>query len=267
MNRLLTVVLLLMVAVSSALAQGEVKGKVRDKKTDEALGYVNVTVTPKGATKLLKGAITDENGSFHLTDLPEGQYTLNVSFVGYRELTRQFSVTSQKPHVHFNVLYLSEDAQVLQEVTVRGQRNAGGAASDVLENIPSVEVDNDGNISLRGNTSVEVWINGRASGLTTDNRAQVLQQLPAESIDRIEVIDNPSAKFSAEGSAGIINIILKKERKAGYYGSVQVGGNTRGSANTSVNINYNSSKWDAFANVGYRHRSNISRIREKNGCS
>ena len=275
MNRLLTVVLLLMVAVSSALAQGEVKGKVRDKKTDEALGYVNVTVTPKGATKLLKGAITDENGSFHLTDLPEGQYTLNVSFVGYRELTRQFSVTRQKPHVHFNVLYLSEDAQVLQEVTVRGQRstmklevdrktfdvsqdiaNAGGAASDVLENIPSVEVDNDGNISLRGNTSVEVWINGRASGLTTDNRAQVLQQLPAESIDRIEVIDNPSAKFSAEGSAGIINIILKKERKAGYYGSVQVGGNTRGSANTSVNINYNSSKWDAFANVGYRHRSN-----------
>ena len=123
MNRLLTVVLLLMVAVSSALAQGEVKGKIRDKKTDEALGYVNVTVTPKGATKLLKGAITDENGSFHLTDLPEGQYTLNVSFVGYRELTRQFSVTSQKPHVHFNVLYLSEDAQVLQEVTVRGQRS------------------------------------------------------------------------------------------------------------------------------------------------
>ena len=81
--------------------------------------------------------------------------------------------------------------------------------------------DNDGNVSLRGNSSVEVWINGRASGLTSDNRAQILQQLPAESIERIEVIDNPSAKFSAEGSAGIINIVLKKERKSGYYGSMQ----------------------------------------------
>lgn len=79
--------------------------------------------------------------------------------------------------------------------------NAGQSASEVLDNIPSVEVDNDGNVSLRGNSSVEVWINGKASGLTTDNRAQILQQLPAESIERIEVIDNPSAKFSAEGSA------------------------------------------------------------------
>jgi len=124
----------------------------------------------------------------------------------------------------------------------------------VLENIPSVEVDNDGNVSLRGNTSVEVWINGKASGLTSDNRAEILQQLPAESIERIEVIDNPSAKFSAEGSAGIINIVLKKDRRAGYYGSVQVGANTKGGANTSFNINYNSSLIDAYASVGYRHR-------------
>ena len=96
---------------------------------------------------------------------------------------------------------------------------AGQTATDVLENIPSVDVDNDGNVSLRGNSSVEVWINGRPSGLTSDNRAQILQQLPAESIERIEVIDNPSAKFSAEGSAGIINIVLKKDRRSGYYGS------------------------------------------------
>lgn len=134
--------------------------------------------------------------------------------------------------------------------------NAGGSASEVLENIPSVEVDQDGNISLRGNESVEVWINGKASGLTTDNRGEILQQMPAESIERIEVIDNPSAKFSAEGSAGIINIVLKKDRRAGYYGSVQAGANTRGGGNTSFNINYNSSVLDAYANIGYRHRRN-----------
>jgi len=161
----------------------------------------------------------------------------------------------------------------LNEVTVTGQKsavklevdrktydvsndisNVGASASDVLENIPSVEVDNDGNISLRGSSSVEVWINGKASGLTTDNRSAILEQLPAETIDRIEVIDNPSAKFSAEGSAGIINIILKRDRKAGYYGSVQAGANTAGGANTSFNIN-TSSKWlDTYASIGYRHR-------------
>ena len=164
---------------------------------------------------------------------------------------------------------------LLNEVVVTGQRstvklevdrktydvdqniaNAGGSASDVLENIPSVEVDQDGNVSLRGNESVEVWINGKASGLTSENRGEILQQLPAESIEKIEVIDNPSSKFSAEGSAGIINIVLKRDRKAGYYGSLQAGGNTQGGANTSGNINYSSGIVETYLNVGYRHRHN-----------
>ncbi len=133
---------------------------------------------------------------------------------------------------------------------------SGQAASDILDNIPSVEVDNDGNISLRGSTSVEVWINGKPSGLTSDNRATILEQMPAETIERIEVIDNPSAKFSAEGSAGIINIVLKKDRTAGYYGSLQAGATTNGGANAAANINYNSPVVDLFATLGYRHRTN-----------
>ena len=168
--------------------------------------------------------------------------------------------------------------QMLDEIQVTGTRStmklkvdrkefdvssmittAGQSATEVLENIPSVEVDNDGNVSLRGNSSVEIRINGRNSGLTSDNQAQILQQLPAESIEKIEIIDNPSAKFSAEGSAGIINIVLKKDRKAGYYGSVQVGANTRAGANTSFNINYSSSKLDAYLNAGYRHMENKGR--------
>ena len=274
MNRFY-ILMLLIVQAACVFAQGQVRGKVLDKANDEPLGFVNVVVNNAGDSKMVKGAITDEKGNFHIEGLANGNYDLIVTFVGYKTLTRRFSLTSAKPTHHFNALYIAEDTHQLKEVTVTGQRaimklevdrksfdvtqdiaNAGGSASDVLENIPSVEVDNDGNVSLRGNTSVEVWINGKASGLTADNRAEILQQLPAESIERIEVIDNPSAKYSAEGSAGIINIVLKKDRKAGYYGSVQAGANTRGGAHTSVNFNYNSPLLDAYANIGYRHRKN-----------
>lgn len=258
----------------TAAAQGSIKGKVLDKATDEPMPFVNIVVTKRNDTKMVKGGITDENGAFNLTGIPDGEYTLNISYVGYKELKRNLAITPEKRAHTYAALYIAEDAKLITEVTVTGQRstvklevdrksfdvtqdiaNAGGSASEVLENIPSVEVDNDGNVSLRGNSSVEVWINGKASGLTADNRAQILQQLPAESIERIEVIDNPSAKFSAEGSAGIINIILKKERKAGYYGSLQAGANTRGGANLSGNINYNSSLFDAYLNLGFRHRN------------
>ena len=271
----LYILMLLMVQAACVFAQGQVKGKILDKANDEPLGFVNVVINRAGETKMVKGAITDEQGNFNIDGLANGNYDLVVTFVGYKTLKRTFSLTAARPSHHFNALYISEDTHQLKEVTVTGQRaimklevdrksfdvtqdiaNAGGSASDVLENIPSVEVDNDGNVSLRGNTSVEVWINGKASGLTADNRAEILQQLPAESIERIEVIDNPSAKYSAEGSAGIINIVLKKDRKAGYYGSVQAGVNTRGGANTSVNFNYNSPLFDAYANVGFRHRRN-----------
>ncbi len=274
MNRFVITALLIIQALLAS-AQGTVKGKVLDKNSDEPLGFVNVVVTKTGDTKMVKGSITDESGNFSIDDIAPGSYDLTVSFVGYKNLVRRFSITAAKPTHHFAALYLAEDARQLNEVTVTGQKsimklevdrksfdvtqdisNAGGSASDVLENIPSVEVDNDGNVSLRGNSSVEVWINGKASGLTSDNRAQILQQLPAESIERIEVIDNPSAKFSAEGSAGIINIVLKKDRRAGYYGSVQAGANTYGGANGSFNINYNSSIIDAYINLGFRHREN-----------
>lgn len=260
-------------------AQGTVKGKILDRQKSEPLGFVNIKVTEQGSDKFVGGGITDAGGNFNVTGLKDGKYTLTLTFMGYKDVTRQFEITPTKRDVQFKLLYMAEDAKQLNEVTVTGQRatmklevdrksfdvgqlisNAGQAASDVLDNIPSIEVDNDGNVSLRGNSSVEVWINGKASGLTSDNRAQILQQLPAESIERIEVIDNPSAKFSAEGSAGIINIVLKKDRKAGYYGSVQAGGDTRGGANTSFNVNYNSRLIDSYLNIGYRHRANTGHM-------
>ena len=267
--------LLLVIATVTALAQGQIRGLILDKNTSEAMSFVSVALTPQGETAPTMGASSDSEGKFHFKNVKFGTYTLTLSFVGYKEVRKQVELNEKNHTISFAALYMKEDATTLNEVQVTGQRSAmklevdrksfdvagmvtsaGLSASELLEQVPSVEVDNDGNVSLRGNTSVEVWINGRSSGLTSDNQAQVLQQLPAESIERIEVIDNPSAKFSAEGSAGIINIILKKDRKAGYYGSVQVGANTRGGANTSLSLNYNSSKFDAFLNVGCRHMEN-----------
>jgi len=273
MNKLFLTLLLLMCALT-AFAQGSVNGRVIDKQTDEAMQFVNVAVqTPAG--KMVKGAITDATGQFSIGGLSDGTYLLQVSFVGYKTISRKFTLTPQHRREHYNTLYLSEDATLLKEVQVTGQRSqmklevdrkvftvdqvlaaAGGVATDLLENIPSIEVTTDGEISLRGNSSVEVWINGKASGLTTDNRYEILQQIPAESIEKIEVIDNPSAKYSPEGSAGIINIVLKRDRKAGYYGSLQAGVNRYGGWNTGGNINYTSGVVEAYANLGYRRRKN-----------
>ena len=271
MNRFVLFLLCLLSAVG-VQAQGIVKGHVLDRQTDEVMQFVNIKVTD-GQGKMVGGGMTDVKGAFQVTGLKDGNYTLQVSFVGYKNVIRKFQITPQKRTVHYNALYISEDAQTLKEVQVVGQRSqmklevdrksftvdevlaaAGGSVTDLLENIPSVEVTTDGEISLRGNSSVEVWINGKQSGLTSDNRAEILQQIPAESIERIEVIDNPSAKYSPEGTAGIINIVLKRNRKAGYYGSIQTGANNQKGWNASGNINYSSGLLDAYANLGYRRR-------------
>lgn len=257
----------------TSVAQGTLRGKVIDKQTNEALQFVNIRVSKAGTDKLTKGAITDAGGAFTVSGLAYGSYDVTASFVGYKSVTRHFTLSAKKQQANFPMIYLSEDGRTLQEVQVTGQRSqmklevdrktfsvdqvlaaAGGSASDLLENIPSVEVTTDGEISLRGNSSVEVWINGKASGLTSDNRAEILQQIPAESIEKIEVIDNPSAKYSAEGSAGIINIVLKRDRKAGYYGSLRAGIDTKGALKTNGSVNYSSGKIETFLNIGYRQR-------------
>jgi len=274
MKRLLLGTLLLVISICSYSAPdglGGIKGKVIDSKTKEALQFVNVSVKAKASTSLIKGGITDQSGEFILGGLKDGSYVLSISYIGYKAYEKEFAITSSKKAVNLNMISLAEDSHVLKEVEVVGQKSqmkfeidkkvfdvdqniasAGGSASDVLTNIPSVEVNNEGDVSLRGNSNVTVWINGKASGLSSDNRAQVLEQMPAESIEKIEVITNPSAKYSPDGTAGIINIVLKQDRKAGYFGSAQAGADSRGGYNGSFNINYNSSKFDIYGNVGYR---------------
>jgi len=275
MKRLLLGTVLLVISIFSYAASdalGGIRGTVIDSKTKEALQFVNVSVKTKSHTSLVKGGVTDQNGSFILGGLKEGTYIVNVSYIGYKPYEKEFVISSAKKNINLSSIILTEDSHELKGVEVVGQQSqmkfeidkkvfnvdqniasAGGSASDVLSNIPSVEVNNDGDVSLRGNSNVTVWINGKASGLSADNRAQILEQMPAESIEKIEVITNPSAKYSPDGTAGIINIVLKQDRKAGYYGSAQAGADTRGGYNGSFNINYSSSKLEAYANAGYRH--------------
>lgn len=253
-------------------AAGDVTGKIINKDTGEPMDFVTVQLIDAKTGKALPiGGTTDEQGKFILKNVADGKYIVKITNIGSIDQERPIDVKGA--NVDIGNVKLADDAKVLQEVVVEGIRSqmrfeldkkvfsvdaniaaAGQSASELLESIPSVEVDQDGEVSLRGNSSVTIWINGKESGLTADNRAQILEQIPAETIEKIEVITNPSAKYSPEGTAGIINIVLKKDRKAGYYGSAEVSANSRGGGNAGVNINYNSSKVDAFAGLGFRMR-------------
>jgi hypothetical protein len=244
-----------------------------DGTTQKPIDFVNVALFKSEDTPPTTGVVTDEKGNFLLPNVPAGKYFLRVSFVGYNTLNIPLNVSNNELNV--GKIKLTEDSKTLSEVQVIGQGTqmrfeidkkvfsvdqniaaAGGSATEVLQNIPSVDVDNEGNVSLRNNASVEVWINGKPSGLTADNRAQILQQMPAESIESIEIMTNPSAKYNPEGTAGIINLVMKRNRKAGYYGSVSAGSmwaiGSKPGFNSGVNFNYSSGPFDAYINVGYR---------------
>ena len=272
MRRALASLLLLLPLMTMAQTSGTVSGKVIDKENNEPLGFVTVALVPKGATAPVAGCNTNDDGTFFINDIKEGDYTLQFSFVGYLNDSRKVSITAADSKRNIGTIVMKTDRKMLKEVVVTEQRSqmsfeidkrvftvdqniasTGGSASDVLTDIPSVEVDNEGTVSLRGSESVTVWINGKANGLTSDNQGDILQQMPAGSIEKIEVITNPSAKHSPEGTAGIINIILKRDRKAGYYGSIQAGADSEGGYNAGGNINYSSGKLDMYGGLNYRN--------------
>lgn len=272
MNYKLLMPLLAAACWLEAYADGNISGRVQNKQTGAPMDFVAVQLIDSATGKALPiGATTDGEGRFIIKGVKDGKYIVKVTNVGSIDQERPVEVKGAD--IDLGNVRLADDAKLLQEVVVEGIRSqmrfeldkkvfsvdanvtaAGQSASELLESIPSVEVDQDGEVSLRGNSSVTIWINGKESGLTADNRAQILEQIPAETIDKIEVITNPSAKYSPEGTAGIINIVLKKERRAGYYGSAELSGNSRGGGNVGASINYNSSKVDAFASVGFRMR-------------
>ncbi|MDR1595161.1 MAG: TonB-dependent receptor [Prevotellaceae bacterium] len=257
-----------------AVNDGIINGIVIDFRSKEALELATVIIKKKNDSVVAPvGVNTDKNGRFSIKNIPYGDYILSISSIGYKTFEQEISLTPNTATINLRQISLTEESELLDEVQVTAigtqmrididkkvfnvDQNiaaAGGSASEVLSNIPSVEVNTEGEVSLRGNSAVTIWINGKASGLSADNRGQILEQMPAENIDRIEVITNPSAKYSPEGTAGIINIVLKENRRAGYFGSIQAGVNSRGGYNLGFNYNYSSRKLDAYASLNHRSR-------------
>ena len=261
-------VLIALFCSGAIFSQNIATGKIVDEQTKKPIEFA--TITFKGLSSgFFNGAMTNEKGVFEISNLPTDTFLLKVSFTGYDDFEDQIFIGGI---IEIQPILLKQST-MLQEVAVTGMRSQmrfeldkkvfdvsssviadGASASDILQDIPSIEVSTDGAISLRGSESVTIWLNGKPSGLNADNQAQILEQLPANTIQRIEVITNPSSKYSPEGTAGIINIVLKENTKAGYYGSVQLGGNynSRFGGNVSANINYTGKKIEAFGSVGFR---------------
>lgn len=261
----------------SASAQVRIFGSITDRNTKEPLSYVNVAVYQAGSDSPLTGGFTDDDGRFTLY-APEGSYFLKATFLGYRDIEKAFSISDEDANKNLGRLVMSEDSKTIEEIEVVGQTSGmrldidkkvfsadqnllseGATASELLQNIPSVDVDTEGNVSLRNSSSVELWINGKPSGLSDTDKGEFLEMIPAESIESVELITNPSSKYDPEGNAGIINIVLKRSKKAGYYGNVSAGlqyrqGSPYPGGNLGANFAYSRDKIDLTLNANIRSR-------------
>ncbi|GAB4043859.1 TonB-dependent receptor [Spirosoma jeollabukense] len=251
--------LLLGVGLSSALSQalhpGKLTGSLTDSTTTKAVPFATVALM-EGA-KLVTGTTTDGAGMFVLPNIPIGTYTLLLSFVGYRTKSLLVTLTAEKFTRELGTILMNTEGKTLGEVTVAGQKamvedkgdrlvynaekdisNAGGTAADVLRKVPTLSVDLDGNVQMRGNGNIKVLINGKPSAMMARNLSDALRQMPANVIKSIEVITSPGAKYDAEGSAGVINIITKKALQ-GFNGTATV---TAGTMNRGVGTSLNLKK-------------------------
>ncbi|MCB0433468.1 MAG: TonB-dependent receptor, partial [Mangrovimonas sp.] len=255
-------------SVTSFDKKGTITGKVIDATLSEPLPYVTIVVKNiNGET--ITGSITDDNGEFKINDLPDGKMNVSVQFIGYKTQTKEINITSDTKNINLGTFVLEEEATGLDEVTVVAEvstieqkidrkvvnvgkdlTTAGATASDIMNNIPSVNVDQQsGNISLRGNENVRVMVDGKLSNVPV---AQLLKQIPSTSIKQIELITNPSAKYNPEGMSGIINIILHKNTNIGFNGNINLGVTKEINArfNSSIDMNYRNGKFNLYGNYG-----------------
>ncbi|RBL88153.1 TonB-dependent receptor domain-containing protein [Chitinophaga flava] len=280
MKRILFFLLLLSVGVQARQVQpakastypGIVTGRIADSSSGKSIPFATVVVKNDSA-KVVAGAMTTEKGTFEITEVPAGNFTLEVQYIGYSHFSKRITITTEKPHLQAGILQLAANATTLKEQVVEGQAydvaikldrkiytmgkdllSQSGSAKDILDNIPSVTVDAKGKVSLRGNSQVNVLINGKTSGLTLGN---ALDQIPADNIDKVEVITSPSARYEADGSAGIINIILKKNKKNGLNGQARLTGGIPADYRANVSLNYKAGKFNLFSTLGYRYTNYI----------
>ncbi|WP_204345288.1 TonB-dependent receptor domain-containing protein [Psychroserpens algicola] len=266
--------LLLFTLMTSALgfAQQEitVTGKVIDVDDKAPLEYATISFFSRAQNKVVTGGITDENGNFKI-EVPAGTFDVKVEYLSYK--TKTYENKTIDKDIDLGTVSLALNLEALDAVEVIAEKTTveikldkkiynvgrdltvrGGTVSDVLDNVPSVSVDVEGNVALRGNDNVTILINGKPSGLVGLNSTDALRQLPAESIERVEVITSPSARYDAEGTAGILNIILRRSKLLGLNGAVTLNAGNPTQAGISGNINYRTGDFNFFNTTGYRYR-------------
>ncbi len=253
---------------------GKITAKVVDAQSGETIPFASAIVIDRKTKAIVKGVQADVNGNLIVNALPTGNFTFKVSYVGYQTMVRDsVSISDANNSINLGSIKMkAAKGTALKEVAITAQKatmqlgidkkvfsvdqslvSEGGSASDLLQNVPSIQSDIDGNISLRGSTGVKVLIDGKPSMIAGGNVAQILQSLPASSIESVELITNPSAKYDAEGQSGIINIVLKKNKKLGLNGSVALTAGNRDNYNANTSLSFQNSKINIYGNYSYRN--------------
>lgn len=250
--------------------QVALSGKVIDQGSGEPIPFATVVVGDPATDTNIDGTTTDLDGLFELTVSAKAIY-VEISFIGY-ETIRINDIVTSSDQIDLGDIYLNTDALLLEEVVVRAEKsttefkldkrvfnvgqdlsNSGAGALDVLNNVPSVNVNIEGEISLRGSTGVQILINGKPSVIATESGG-ALGTITADMIDKIEVITNPSAKYDAEGTSGIINIVIKKEERNGLNGSLTLNTGTPENHSFGLSLNRRTEKFNLFSQLGVGYR-------------
>ncbi|MEB8330478.1 TonB-dependent receptor [Flavobacteriaceae bacterium KMM 6897] len=251
------------------LKNGIISGVVLDQNTKQPVAYASIVIKSQSDLQTITGGITQEDGSFEIKGLPEGNLLLEIQFIGYKSFSKNITITKDIKKVVLGSIFLEEETEELSGVEVVGERTTieqkidrkvinvgkdltttGATASDIMNNIPSVNIDQQtGELSLRGNSNVRVMVDGKLSNVPV---AQLLRQIPSTSIKSIELITNPSAKYNPEGMSGIINIILHKNANIGFNGTLSTGLTVGVEAkfNSSIDLNYRNGKFNLYGNYG-----------------
>ena len=245
---------------------GTVTGKILDEQSGDPIPYATIVIA-SGNGETVTGGITNDDGTFEIKKVPEGAYNVKVQFMGYQTIEKPILINKDKRDWDLGPIKLAYAAAELDEVNIIAERTtieqqidrkvvnvgkdlttAGATASDIMNNIPSVSVDQQsGALTLRGNSNVQVMVDGKLSNIPPD---QLLKQIPSTSIKKIELITNPSAKYNPEGMSGIINIVLHKNANIGFNGDVNVGfaHDDNPKFNSGINLNYRNGKVNLYTN-------------------
>ncbi|WP_158858504.1 TonB-dependent receptor domain-containing protein [Lunatibacter salilacus] len=271
MKHLSTILILLFVTAQGFAQDVSIKGKVKERGSEKTLEFANVALLSISDSSVVGGGMTGLDGGFDFIAQP-GKYILRVGFIGYESYFRDLDLGDRR-NLNLGTIALALDAANLQEVVVEGVTSIfesdidkrrydvensvvaeGATASELLETLPSIQMDDEGGITMRGSGEILIYINGRPSNLSGDDAESILSQFPANSIKSVELITNPSSRYDAAGVGGIINIILKKNEKTGFNGQANVSVGTRDKYNAGVNLNYGAGKVNYYASYNYQNR-------------